>query len=74
MSKKKKQKIRRVGDITLDMEKLLMELCFEHDLQHGEILALIAAWLQIHAPSQRENYTSGGHPVYFYGHPTGFKP
>lgn len=60
-------KLRKVGDITLDMEKLLEELSYDHDLQHGEVLALVFSWLQIHAPSQREEYTEGGHPEFYYG-------
>lgn len=62
--------LRRVGDITLDMEKLLSELSFGHDLQHGEVLSLIHNWLLVHAPSQRETYTEdGSHPTFYYGYP-----
>lgn len=61
------KKLRRVGDITLDLEPLLEELAVGHDLQHGEILALIHAHLMIHHPASREEYDAGGHPIFFYG-------
>lgn len=60
-------KIRKVGEITEDLEPLLFELV-DHELQHGEILALVAAWLEIHAPHARERYTDGTVPVRYYGH------
>lgn len=58
--------LRRVGDIMLDMEKLLFELHIDHDMQHGEVLYLINGWQKIHVPSQIETYTSDGtHPVLY---------
>lgn len=39
-------KLRPLGNITSDLEKLLEELVDEHDLQTGEILALIYYWIQ----------------------------
>lgn len=60
--------LRPVGDITQDLEPLLFELTQDHELQHGEVLALIFSWLQIHAPASREQYTEGGSPTYFYGY------
>lgn len=62
-----KKKIRKVGDITSDMEQLLSELAIDHDMQHGEVLALVYSWLKIHAPDQQETYLDGTHPVYNYG-------
>jgi hypothetical protein len=61
--------VRKLGDITLDMEKLLLELTEEHDLQHGEILNLIRGYLEIHCPLSREEYIAGGHPEFYYGPP-----
>jgi hypothetical protein len=66
---KRVKRARPLGTITGEIEPLLEEMCFQHDLQHGEVMALILAWLQIHAPSQREEYKAGGSPIYFYGHP-----
>ncbi len=63
----KRKKIRPLGDVTQDLEKVLTEMSFSHDLQHGEVIALVHAWLQIHAPSQREEYILGGNPILYYG-------
>ncbi len=61
-----KNKLRRVGDIMLDMEKLLFELHCDHDMQHGEVLYLINGWQKIHVPKQIETYTDDGtHPVLY---------
>jgi hypothetical protein len=63
-----KSDLRPVGDITQDMEELLFELTEGHQLQHGEVLALIFSWLQIHAPDARETYTEDdSHPEFYYG-------
>jgi hypothetical protein len=60
--------LRPVGEVTTDMEALLYELSVDHDLQHGEVLALVYAWLQIHVPEQREIYEQdGSSPVFCYG-------
>lgn len=60
------KKIRPVGDVLLDMEKLLFELHIDHDLQHGEVLYLINGWQKIHVPSQIETYLKDGtHPVLY---------
>ena len=62
----KKKKLRRVGDIMLDMEKLLFELHIDHDMQHGEVLYLINGWQKIHVPDQIETYVKDGtHPVLY---------
>ena len=62
----KKKKLRRVGDIMLDMEKLLFELHIDHDMQHGEVLYLINGWQKIHVPASIETYTKDGtHPVLY---------
>lgn len=63
----KQNKLRRVGDIMLDMEKLLFELHVDHDLQHGEVLYLINGWQNIHVPDQREVYTTDKSSPVLYG-------
>lgn len=65
-NKAKKKKLRKVGDIMLDLEPLLFELHEDHDMQHGEVLYLINGWQKIHVPEQIETYEDGSHPV-FYG-------
>lgn len=63
--------MRKVGDITAEMEDVLFlvlneevplstlqndlyELSIDHDLQHGEVLALIFSWLNIHVPNSKK--------------------
>lgn len=60
------KKTRKVGDILLDLEILLDELC-DHGLQWGDILALVLSYLMGHRPDAREEYEDGTHPIYFYG-------
>jgi len=61
-----KKTLRKVGDIMLDMEKLLFELHVDHDMQHGEVLYLINGWQKIHVPGQIETYVDdGSHPVLY---------
>lgn len=60
-------KLRKLGDVLLDLEVYLEELSFAHDLQHGEVLGLIHSWLKIHAPSQVETYLDGSEPIFIYG-------
>lgn len=60
-------KVRPIGELLLDLEPLLEELTEEHDLQHGDVLALVHSWLQIHAPEAREEYLDGTSPEFFYG-------
>lgn len=62
-----KQKIRRLGDITTDMEKLLLEMTVDHDMQWHEIMGIIYAYLQVHCPDGQEEYVKGGNPVFYYG-------
>lgn len=65
----KKKKLRPLGDITQDMEPLLQEMLFDHQMQWGEVLNLIRGYMEIHAPAQQENYLSGGNPMFYYGPP-----
>lgn len=61
------KKLRRLGDITEDLEPLLFELAVDHDLQRGEILALIFNWINVHVPEAIEEYTDGSEVEYYYG-------
>jgi hypothetical protein len=60
-------KLRPLGDVLLDMELLLDEMLIHHDLQHGDVLALIYSHMQVHNPKQKEEYEDGTHPIYYYG-------
>lgn len=59
--------LRRMGDITSDMEILLSEMAIDHRLQMHEILALVHAYLQVHVPGCIETYDDDTNPVYYYG-------
>ncbi len=61
-----KKKLRPLGQITGEMELLLEEMTDDHDLQWGEVLALVKTWLEIHAQHQREEYKDGTSPIYSY--------
>lgn len=65
---RKKNRIRPVGRVLLDMEPLLFELCEQHELQRGEVLALVYSWINIHYPGAIEDYEDGGTPDFFYGY------
>jgi len=62
-----KSKLRPLGKITDDMEKLLLEMTEGHEMQMGEILNLIRGYLEIHAPHCVEEYEDGSNPRFFYG-------
>lgn len=62
MSKKKET----MGDILLEHEEVLLKMV-KQGLQWGDILNLTRGYLEVHAPGAREQYTSGGNPVFFYG-------
>lgn len=61
------KRIRKIGDVMLDMEPLLLEMV-DSELQLGEILALVKAYVEIHARESIEEYEDGTSPVYYYGH------
>lgn len=69
-----KKKLRKTGDILLDMEPYLEELVDDHDLQWYDILFLILGWLTVHRVEARETYEgSNEHPVFYYGPKEGLK-
>lgn len=59
-------KRRKLGDVLLDMEPLLLEMV-DHDLQHGDILNLVRGYLEVHAPGAKEEYEDGTEPEFYYG-------
>lgn len=62
------KKLRPLGDVTQDLETVLEEMCFEHDMQWAEVLNLVHGWLQVHAPSQQEVYEAdNSSPIFYYG-------
>ena len=67
----KKKTIRPLGDVTSDLEEILLEMTWQHGLQWGEVLHLVHGYLSIHCPGDREEYDDGGHPEFYYGYPRG---
>ena len=61
------KKVRRLGDILLEMEPLILEMVVKHDLQHGDILNLVNGYLEVHCPGAKEVYDEdGSSPVFSY--------
>lgn len=74
MKKRKKKKIRPLGEILLDIEPLILEAAEDHDLQHGDFYGILHAYLDVHLPDNKEVYTEdGSSPVFFYGHKSRIK-
>ena len=61
--------MRPLGQVLLDVEPLLEELVDDHELQWGDVLALVFVYLSVHRPDAREEYVEGGHPEFHYGPP-----
>lgn len=59
-----------LGDLLCEIEPYLEALVDEHDLQHGDVLALVDVWLAVHRPGCKEQYVDGSpSPVMSYGPP-----
>jgi len=71
--KKSNKKLRKLGDITQDMEPLLLEMAVDHDMQAHEILGIVYAYLRAHVSSCLEEYDDGTQAVYYFGHKDGLK-
>lgn len=66
--------LRPLGQITGDLEPLLLEMADDHDMQWGEILNIIHGYLLVHCPDAQEQYTEdGSSPVFYYGPNERFK-
>lgn len=66
----KKNKLRSLESITLDMEKVLEEMTDPkgHGAQWGEVLNLVHGWLTVHAPQAQEEYKDDdSSPIFYYG-------
>jgi hypothetical protein len=63
----KKKKLRPLGHTLLDLEKILLEMAVDHDLQWGDILNLVRGYLEVHCPEAQEQYVAGGSPEFYYG-------
>jgi hypothetical protein len=61
------KKVIKLGDDLLELETLLDRMVDDHDLQWGDILALVRQHLEVHRPDAQEEYVDGGNPVFYYG-------
>lgn len=66
-------KLRPLGKITTDLEKLLDEMYIQHELQLHEVLAIVKQTTQTHFPESIELYEDDSAPVLYYGHKDGLK-
>jgi len=72
----KKRKLRPMGEIMFDIEKICEEMTDHqgHDLQHGEVLGLINQWLIKHSPHALEKFEEDDTiAVFYHGHISGLK-
>lgn len=66
--------MRKLGDIIFDLEALVGEMVQDHDLQRGDVLAIIFNYINVHQPESIEEYEEDdSNPIYFYGHKDTFK-
>lgn len=65
MAKKKKPNLRRLGDITADLEPLYFEMLIGHGMQRHEVIGLFLQWAETHMLGL-ETYEDESHPI-FYG-------
>lgn len=61
---KKNKKLRKLGDIMLDMEPLLEEL-YNSDAQPSDIFGLILGWTMTHRPDNIEIYMDNSIPILY---------
>ena len=57
----------KAGDLMHEVEALVAKFVEEHDMQRGEIMALIDTYIVVHYPGAIEEYEDGSAPIYFYG-------
>ena len=60
-------KIRKLGDVTSNLEPLLLEMYEKHGLQFHEVLGIIYLYTQVHYPEAFETYEDGTKPILTYG-------
>lgn len=58
--------MRKLGDITGDMENILHEMAIDHEMQIHEILGIVYMYLVLHCPTSVEEFADGTSPVLRY--------
>jgi hypothetical protein len=61
-------KLRKLGDVLLDLEPLLDEMVEGHSLQLGDVISLIVGHLRTHNPDCIEEFLDGTNPILTYAH------
>ena len=56
-----------MGDVMHSLEDVVTEMIEGHDLQKGEVMALVSKYIDIHFPGAIEEYEDGSRPVEYYG-------
>lgn len=66
----KKRKLQPMGELQFELEAVLEKMTDPkgHDLQWGEVKALVNSWLEVHAGHAQEKYEDGTVPVNIYAH------
>ena len=59
--------MKTLGDLMFQVEDLVEQFVDVHDMQRGEIMALIDNYIVTHYPGAIEEYEDGSSPIYFYG-------
>lgn len=62
--KTKKKSIRPFGDVTNDYTFYVQEIKNDHLMNQAQVLHMIYHYLLVHCPGAREEYVSGGNPVF----------
>jgi hypothetical protein len=62
-----KKKLSKMGDVMHRVEAVVTEMIEDHDLQKGEVMALISRYIDVHFPCAIEEYEDGSNPVEYYG-------
>lgn len=50
-----------------DVEYMVKQMVEEHDMQKGEIMALVSQYIDVHYPGAIEEYQDDSNPIFFYG-------
>lgn len=61
-------KLSKMGDIMHELEAVIDKMSKGHDLQKGEVMALVSRYIDTHYPDSIEEYHDGTAPFEFYGH------
>lgn len=67
------KKIEKMGDVMLQLEKVVAKMIDQHDLQRHEVLGLVDNYIKFHYPNASEEFADGTKPFVFFGHIDGAK-